>query len=178
LFRVEQRPRTDKERATQLLSQTNLALTTALLWDREGRCAVLKTNLQSFFVAAKRHGCCHTSDMGDIYPARRISRPASDPSKAGRIAQRSPRGKAAACACRVMVISESLRGCRAYIHISLPVAGVDSPSAVRHASVPTNSSLTADDRHCCVCAANAPEAWIIGDSPAGNWRPGVRGEAS
>jgi hypothetical protein len=49
--------------------------------------------------------------------------------------------------------SESLRGCRAYIHISLPVAGVHSPSAVRHASVPTNSSLTADDRHCCVCAA-------------------------
>jgi hypothetical protein len=33
-------------------------------------------------------------------------------------------------------------------------------------------------RHCCVCAANAPEAWIIGDSPAGNWRPGARGEAS
>jgi hypothetical protein len=93
------------------------------------------------------------------------------------LGQRSPRGKAAACACRVMVISESLRGCRAYIHISLPVAGVHSPSAVRHASVPTNSSLTADDRHCCVCAANAPEAWLIGDSPAGNWRPGARGEA-
>ena len=71
------------------------------------------------------------------------------------LGQRSPRGKAAACACRVMVISESLRDCRAYIHISLPVAGGHSPSAVRHASVPTNSSLTADDRHCCVCAANA-----------------------
>jgi hypothetical protein len=94
------------------------------------------------------------------------------------LGQGSPRGKAAACACRVMVISESLRDCRAYIHISLPVAGVHSPSAVRHASVPTNSSLTADDRHCCVCAANAPEAWLIGDSPAGNWRPGARGEAS